>query len=496
MIAHECACLHQKGRKMAESTSVKMRQYILDTNVLINDPHAPFNFDEHDIIICMTVLEELDHIKDSSNPRHSLINRDARLAIQNIKKIINGATSKDVSNGVLIGEGKGKLRVVNDFDAINVTSLPSSVPDNRIIAAALKLQQTQSNNVTTILVTKDINLQLKSMAAGLENVQDYRNDQQISDMDYLTTGYLEVDTDFPMLIGSLEVKRVKDRNYTIIPKDDFINKYNDCFYNELYTNQFLFNGEDVWRVVDINDEHLKLECKKVSAMMNREAFGIKPRNLRQALALESLLDPDITAVQLTGGAGSGKTLLALAAALSQTIDTRLYSKIIVTRTTPPVSEEIGFLPGTESEKMAPWLAAFSDSLEVLLRPDTKGHTADKLNDDEAFEQTVSLVTSQANLQYKSMAFVRGRSFNNSFVILDESQNTTAHQMKTMLTRVGVGSKIVLLGNLSQVDARAVTALSSGLTHAVEKLKPFSVSSCIMLQGGERSELASIAEEEM
>jgi PhoH-like ATPase len=474
----------------------RLRQYVLDTNVLINDPLAVFNFDEHNVVICMTVLEELDHIKDSNSQRHAMASREARLAIQNIKRIINGSSSEDVTTGVSIGEGQGVLIIFNDYVSGAKSGLVESVNDNRIISAAIALQESQGPELSTVLVTKDINVHLKSMAAGLEHVEDYRNDQSISDIDYLSSGYMEVPDDFPNRVAMIDAKHQDKKHIFIIPSDE-LDKYELNFAAQLYPNQYLFNKESVWRVIEIDDEGVVLEHKPVQQMMNKTMFGIRAKSVKQALAIDALMNPEISLVQITGGAGSGKTLLALASALEQTIESRIYNKIIVTRNTPPMTEDIGALPGTEEEKMAPWLAAFSDSLEVLVMPKSQdGNTPDKFGQDDGFLASVEMIKQKSNMQFKSLNFMRGRSINNAIVVIDESQNLTPHQTKSILTRVGKHSKIIFLGNLNQIDAKYVTALSSGLTHSVEKMKPFSVSASVTLEGGERSELASIAEENL
>lgn len=480
---------------MQKQSLAPRRQFVLDTNVLINDPHAPFNFEEHDVIICMTVLEELDNIKDSHNPRHSLISKDARLAIQNIKRIINGSSSSEVKKGVPIGEGKGVIRVVNDFNAKNVANLPDSVPDNRIIAATLHLQDEQNDDMSTVLVTKDINMQLKASAAGIDFVQDYLNELQISDLDYLSSGYLEVEEGFFDLFENVETHRQDERNFFTVTVEE-LSRAHEGLMDELYPNLYIQENEStLYRVDEIDEDAVTFEFKNIKAMMNRKVFGINPKNVGQAIAVDALMDPAVTCVQLTGGAGSGKTILALASALEQTIESRLYDKIIVTRTTPPIAEEIGFLTGDETQKMKPWLEAFSDSLEVLLRPDDQeGNTNDKPGLNEGFQQTVDMVCEKARLEWRSMSFMRGRSLNHTYFLLDEGQNTTPHQMKTILSRIGMSSKIVVLGNVNQVDARAVSPHSNGLVSAVENLKNYNISTCVNLQGSERSELASIVEE--
>jgi PhoH-like ATPase len=477
------------------------RQYVLDTNILISDPSAPYQFDEHDVVITMTVLEELDKLKDSHSSRHSTASKEARVAIQTLKQIINGASPSEIEEGVCIPGSDGRLRVMNDFN-IGATALPNEVPDNRIISAAIALQSREhkkddSLQRDTVLVTKDINLQLKARVAGLLHVEDYLNEHQIDDIAYLASGYLELSNDILDTVADVECQSGGDGEvYYIIKKSEF-----GDYAESLYVNQYLFNeqSENIFCVHEITHDEVRLMHKSRNRIMALDAFGIKPRSILQGLALDALLDPEIDMVQLTGPAGSGKTLLALAAAFEQTRmgSVNRFDKIMVTRTATDMAEDIGFLPGNEEEKMMPWLAAFTDSLEVLFGGDVngEGNTEDKMGFNH-LEQTIRHAMEKANLQFKSVNFMRGRNLVNTIVILDESQNMTPHLTRSMITRVGQGSKMVMLGNLGQIDAKYVTPLTSGLTHAVEKMKPYEGGSTIALPGGERSRLSAFAEENL
>lgn len=482
---------------VSENENILPRQYVLDTNILISDPSAPFKFEEHDVVITMTVLEELDHLKDSGSSRHAMVNKDARVAIQTLKSIIYGKSKEVLREGVPIGEGAGKLIILNDYETVERIKLQDSVPDNRILSAALHLQNEDKDKVT-ILVTKDVNLQIKSMFAGLNRVEDYFNDQQLDDIDYLTSGFFSTDFDWFNENEHINVKSVKGKNYYSFERD-FIP---DDIFKNAHLNQFFINEENdfVFRVTEINNDEIIMLHLNKSQMMNVEVYGIKPKNLMQALAVNLLMDKAIDMVQLTGPAGSGKTILALAAALEQSsagsTKNKLFEKIIVTRNTPDMTEDIGFLPGTEEEKMTPWLAAFTDSLEVLVGCDTKGHTSDKFGQSEGLSTSIYLLQKSSNLQFKSMNFMRGRSIQNALIILDESQNLTPHQMKSLITRVGEGSKLVVLGNLGQIDAKYVTPLTSGLTHAVERMKDYDGTGVVCLPGGVRSKLSAYAEDNL
>ena len=485
---------------LSTNEDLRPRQYVLDTSVLISDPLAIYNFDEHDVVIAMTVLEELDHIKDSKSPNSFMKSKDARTAIQTIKAVIFSATSDELANGVPIGKNTGKLRVINDYEiSQEKMGLKSGVEDNRILSVALSLQQNEKTK-STILVTKDINLQVKALVAKLEKVEDYLNEKQLDDISLLASGFFESQTPFfddNSTENPISIRQDKDKSYYTFMKIDLEEELLDT----LHLNQYWFHDktDGVFKVSKIDEDSVEALYIKKSQIMNLDAMGIKPKNIKQAFAMHALLDPSIDMVQLTGPAGSGKTIVALAAALEQSGagGTKLYDKIILTRNTPEMTDEIGFLPGSEEEKMAPWLAAFTDTLEAIVgTTDTEGNTQDKLSGAEAQKTTIHYLQKSANIQYKSTTFMRGRSIQNGLFILDESQNLTRHQMRSLITRMGKGSKLIVLGNLGQIDAKYVTALTSGLTHSVEKMKNYSGGAVMNLPGGERSALSAFAEEHL
>lgn len=452
--------------------------YILDTNILLHEPFAFLSFKEHDVVIPMTVLEELDSIKD----RHKDVSRDARVAIRALEDTLANATPEEVLAGVKLPQNddlhpSGRLSIFNDYTLKQAEgTLSFNENDNRIITTALHLQAL-SKEKKVVLVTKDINMRLKAKGAGLAHVEDYRTDQLIDDIQFLTKGYHKFDGDFWQKIKDCESES-EGRNTT-----HFVER---TVLPSVYINEYLIDDSESFagKVTGYDDDKLAILDLGYERLMSKNAWGIHPKNIYQGMALDALLDPDMDLVILTGPAGCGKTLLALASALEQVIERGLYEKVIVTRSTPEIAESIGFLPGTEEEKMAPWLAAITDSLEVLHKQD------------ENMNGSLNYIMDKANIQFKSVNFMRGRSIQNSLVLLDECQNLTASQLKTIITRCGEGTKLVCSGNLAQIDSNYLTAVTSGLTYIVERFKDFSGSATVNLNGVVRSRLASFAEENL
>ncbi|MGJ8692489.1 MAG: PhoH family protein [Thalassotalea sp.] len=462
---------------MTEKTII----YVLDTNILLHEPFAFLSFKEHDVVVPMTVLEELDSIKD----RQKDVSRDARVAIRALEDILANATPEQVLAGVPLSARSGTseqgpsgcLSIINDFSlAPSAATLSFNENDNRIINAAIYIQN-HNRSQKVVLVTKDINMRLKAKGAGMSHVEDYRTDQLIDDVQFLTKGYHKFEGDFWQQVKNCESES-EGRTTTHYVKKDIL--------PATYVNEYLIDDGEHFaaKVVGWDEEKVALEDLSRERLMSKNAWGISPKNIYQGMAMDALLDPNIDLVILTGPAGCGKTLLALASALEQVIERGLYDKIIVTRSTPEIAESIGFLPGTEEEKMAPWLAAITDSLEVLHKQD------------ENMNGSLNYIMEKANIQFKSVNFMRGRSIQNAFVLLDECQNLTASQLKTIITRCGEGTKLVCSGNLAQIDSNYLTAVTSGLTYIVERFKDFPGSSTINLNGVVRSRLASFAEENL
>lgn len=456
--------------------------FVLDTNVLLHEPLAIYSFKEHDVVVPMTVLEELDQIKD----RKRDVSRDARVAIRALEDILGGKTTPEqIIKGVPLPsreghtDATGTLAIFPDHQIeFTIGSLPGDNNDNRIINTALHLQN-QYEPRTVVLVTKDINMRLKAKGAGILLVEDYRTDQLIDDIRFLSKGFHQFEGNFWEHLHKVATERHGRHTVHDVPLKDL---GDDLFY----INQYLLDEESEFcgRVVGRSETSLNVLDLGRERLMNMEAWGVRPKNIYQGMALQALMDPDIDLVILTGPAGCGKTLLAMAAALELVVERNLYDKVIVTRNTPEIAESIGFLPGTEEEKMAPWLAAITDTLEVLHKHDVNP------------SGSLNYIMEKANIQFKSINFMRGRSIQNSVVLLDECQNLTASQLKTMITRMGEGTKLICCGNLAQIDSNYLTAVTSGLTYMVERFKNFEGSANIYLNGVVRSRLAEFAEEHL
>ncbi|MCL1075805.1 PhoH family protein [Shewanella dokdonensis] len=456
--------------------------FVLDTNVLLHEPLAIYSFKEHDVIVPMTVLEELDQIKD----RKRDVSRDARVAIRALEDTLGGdITPEQIISGVPLpareghGDATGTLAIFPDHQIeFTIGALPGDNNDNRIINTALYLQKLHHPR-PVVLVTKDINMRLKAKGAGMLMVEDYRTDQLIDDIRFLSKGFHEFDGNFWEHLDRVATERHGRQTVHDVPLKDL---GDDIFY----MNQYLLDQDSNFcgRVVGRTESSLSVLDLGRERLLSMEAWGVRPKNIYQGMALQALLDPSIDLVILTGPAGCGKTLLAMAAALELVVERNQYDKVIVTRNTPEIAESIGFLPGTEEEKMAPWLAAITDTLEVLHKHDV--NPAGSLN----------YIMDKANIQFKSINFMRGRSIQNSVVLLDECQNLTASQIKTMITRMGEGTKLICCGNLAQIDSNYLTAVTSGLTYIVERFKQFEGSANIYLNGVVRSRLAEFAEEQL
>jgi PhoH-like ATPase len=452
--------------------------YVLDTNVLIHDPNALLNFEEHDVIIPMTVLEELDSLKSGKQA----VAADCRQAIRNIDKLLGDASPKVIEKGVPIVRGQkaeplGTLSILMSTGDSGNHSLPEHLNDNKIINTLAALQNRHKSR-DIILVSKDINMRLKARACGIDS-EDYHNDQLVSDIKQLTRGYFEVPGSFWDQVTEVDTEQVGADTLHRLPHGLVVG---DILGEEVYPNQYILDEHGfVGRILSVEGGVVTLRHHKAETLMEQQAWGLRPMNIQQAVALQLLLDPDIHLVTLTGAAGSGKTILALAAAIEMTVEQKRFNKIIATRSTPPLAEEHGFLPGTEEEKMDPWLGAINDNIEAL-----------HLNDENP-SGSILYVKERANIQFKALNYIRGRSFQKSLILIDESQNLTPHQMKAIITRAGEGSKVVCLGNLAQIDTPYLSPTSSGLTYMTERFKGFVYGGSVKLNGVPRSLLAEYAE---
>ncbi|GHD60108.1 PhoH family protein [Jeongeupia chitinilytica] len=465
------------ARKPRRKDDTKL--FVLDTNVLMHDPTSLFRFQEHDLFLPMMTLEELDNNKKGM----SEVARNARQASRFMEELVAGREHSLHEGVPLDGPSKGQAsgRLFLQTEAIT-SVLPSQLPmgkaDNQILGVVHHLQQMQPKR-QVILVSKDINMRIKARTMGLA-AEDYFNDKVLEDTDLLYTGMREIDQTFWEKNGKdLQSWQEGGRSYWRIKGPDVI---------DLYPNQLLYQqGETpfIARVAEIDGKSALIVSLKDYSHQKNAIWGILARNREQNFALNLLMDPEIDFISLLGQAGTGKTLLTLAASLAQTLETKIYSEIIMTRVTVPVGEDIGFLPGTEEEKMQPWMGALEDNLDVLNQTDAEAG-------DWGRAATRDLIRSR--IKVKSLNFMRGRTFLNKFLIIDEAQNLTPKQMKTLITRAGPGTKVVCLGNISQIDTPYLTEGSSGLTYVVDRFKGWGHSGHITLQRGERSRLADYAAE--
>jgi PhoH-like ATPase len=458
------------------------RVYVLDTNVLMHDPTALFKFEEHDVYLPMQVIEELDNGKKGT----SEASRNARQVSRFLNELVESHGTKPISEGITLARPQGlqlrgaqsigRLRFqTRDFDSGK--RFGAVIPDNHILGAILALKEAEPG-VPVVFVSKDINLRIKASIAGIDS-EDYENDRALDDFSLLYTGATALPEDFWQRYGKdLRSWTEKGRTFYEIRSGE-----ND----EWYPNQFLYlpgDEEAEMKVAHVEGERVILQIVDDYRHNQHAVWGITARNREQNFALNALMDPEIDFVTLLGTAGTGKTLLALAAGLAQTMDQQRYREIIMTRATVSVGEDIGFLPGTEEEKMTPWMGALTDNLEVLTHNPEGGSWGRAATND--------LLASR--IKIRSLNFMRGRTFLSRWLILDEAQNLTPKQMKTLITRAGPGTKIVCLGNVEQIDTPYLTETTSGLTYAVDRFKGWAHSAHVTLRRGERSRLADYASE--
>jgi len=475
---------------------MKKKIFVLDTNVLMHDPSCLFRFEEHDLFIPMVVLEELDAAKKGT----SEVSRNARQVSRFLDEMMRGKDHAQIEKGLalptpqnkgnsiaaLTSNGNGThIPVVSGRlffqtrppDASLPEILPGNKPDNSILLTALGLH-TQHPARQITLVSKDINLRIKAAIVGV-HTEDYSNDQVLDDLDLLYTGYSELPADFWQTHGEKMESWQDDRGRACY-------RVRGPNVKDWHVNQFLYLPDEVERGLELSvqgaGDPASLRVIRDYRAGKTPVWGIHAKNREQNFALNLLLDPEVDFVTLLGAAGTGKTLLTLAAGLAQTLDEPRYREIIMTRVTVPLGEDIGFLPGTEEEKMTPWMGALMDNLEVLTQTSNAGD----------WERAATNDLLSKRIKIRSLNFMRGRTFLNRFIIIDEAQNLTAKQMKTLITRCGPGSKMVCLGNLAQIDTPYLSETTSGLTYVVDRFRGWPHGGHVTLARGERSRLAAFA----
>ena len=471
--------IQRKPASVVSRFPAATKLFVLDTNVLMHDPTSLFRFEEHDLYVPMATLEELD----SNKKGVSEVARNARQASRYLEELISRADS-DIAAGIALethGDKTATGRLFLQTEAINgdlPARLASGKADNQIIGVVKHLQDVHPKR-DVILVSKDINMRIKARALGMP-AEDYFNDKALEDTDLLYSGTRALPLDFWDKHGrDMESWQQSGSTYY---------RLRGPLCSSFLVNQFVYQEDEkpfYAQVKEVSGKTAILQTLRDYAHQRHNVWGITARNREQNFALNILMNPDIDFVTLLGQAGTGKTLLTLAAGLTQTLENKLYSEIIMTRVTVPVGEDIGFLPGTEEEKMNPWMGALEDNLDVLNK-----------TDDEAGEwgraATRDLIRSR--IKVKSLNFMRGRTFINKYLIIDEAQNLTPKQMKTLITRAGPGTKVVCLGNIAQIDTPYLTEGSSGITYVVDRMKGWTHSGHVTLARGERSRLADYAAE--
>ncbi|MBU8877673.1 PhoH family protein [Bacillus sp. FJAT-29790] len=436
------------------------RIYVLDTNVLLQDPNSIFSFEENEVVIPAVVLEEVDSKKRYMDE----IGRNAR----QVSRLIDSLRETGKLHEKIPLENGGSLRIELNHRSFQQLQdiFVEKTNDNRILAVAKNLsleEDTKENGRTVILVSKDALVRVKADAIGLLS-EDFLSDRVIEN-DHLYTGFLEV------FIGLDLLNRFYEKGE--LPLKDVANHH-------FYPNQFLVMKDALGSsssAIGVVEKTGK-KVKKLT-FAYEHIWGIKPRNVQQTIALELLLRKDLPLVTLTGKAGTGKTLIALASGLMQTEDFGYYKKLLVARPIVPVGKDLGFLPGEKEEKLRPWMQPIFDNLEYLFNAKKPG-------------ELDAILAGMGSIEVEALTYIRGRSIPDQFIIIDEAQNLTKHEVKTILTRVGEGSKIVLMGDPDQIDHPYLDAYNNGLTYVVERFKDQTISGHVKLVKGERSGLAQLA----
>jgi len=502
---------HDPAPKPAPKSSARKpglrKLFVLDTNVLLHDPSCLFRFEEHDVYLPMMTLEELDCHKQGTSETA----RNARQVSRWLDALVAQADAhtdadqpaESLAAGVALNalghkDARGRLRFQTAAGdaALAQLVLAELAPaagradnhaDNQILAVvrALSAQhRAQQPAQHVVLVSKDINMRLKARTLGLAT-EDYFNDRVIDDGELLYSGVARLPENFWLRHGK-DMQSWQQDGATYY-------RVTGPLCAQFLVNQFVYLDGIPPLAAQVREVSGGGKAGKTAVLATlrdhgkHRVWGITARNREQNFALNLLMNPDCDFVTLLGQAGTGKTLLALAAGLAQVLETRRYHDIIMTRATVSVGEDIGFLPGSEEEKMLPWMGALEDNLEVL-------NARDGAAADGGINTSAALELIRSRIKIKAMNFMRGRTFLNKFLIIDEAQNLTPKQMKTLITRAGPGTKVVCLGNIAQIDTPWLTEGSSGLTYVVDRFKGWPHAGHVTLQRGERSRLADYAAE--
>jgi PhoH-like ATPase len=461
--------------------------FVLDTNVLLHDPSSLFRFEEHDVFLPMMTLEELDHQKKGM----SEVARNARQVSRSLDTLVG--EHRDLELGLSL-DGLGHKDAIGRLffqTTAMASTLPPDLPmgkaDNQILSVVRALHDKFTDR-EVVLVSKDINMRLKARTLSLA-AEDYFNDQVLEDSDLLYSGTLALPENFWNKHGK-GVESWQQGGTTFY-------RISGPLCHQFMVNQFVyFEGPMPLyaQVREVNGKTAVLATLRDFTHGKNNVWGVTARNREQNFAMNLLMNPDCDFVSLLGQAGTGKTLMALAAGLAQVLETKRYTEIIMTRVTVPVGEDIGFLPGTEEEKMQPWMGALEDNLEVLTMGETDGGTSIASGQTHDWGRSGTMDLIRSRIKVKSLNFMRGRTFLNKYLIIDEAQNLTPKQMKTLVTRAGPGTKVICLGNIAQIDTPYLTEGSSGLTFVVDRFKGWPHAGHVTLQRGERSRLADYAGE--
>ncbi|MFY7697577.1 MAG: PhoH family protein [Legionella sp.] len=465
-----------------DNTNKTHKLFVLDTNILMHDPNAIYRFEEHDIYLPMVVLEELDNHKTGI----SEVARNVRQTNRMLVELMSNASHALIVAGIPLSnysnnrhKSSGRLFFQTDeFESVRPPALPGHKVDNTILSTALGLTR-KCKDQQVIIISKDINLRIKAGILGIA-AQDYFNDQVLDDVKLLHTGCHNLDNSF-WDAHSKDMEAWQDKGSTFY-------RIRGPLTNDWNLNDFISTDDNSFQALVRHREtdEAVVQIVRDYTHAKHAVWGVTARNREQNFALNLLMDPEIDFVTLQGSAGTGKTLLTIAAGLTQVLEQKRYSEIIMTRVTIPVGEDIGFLPGTEEEKMTPWMGALMDNLEVLHGSQEGG----------SFGRAATQDLLQSKIKIRSLNFMRGRTFLNRFIIIDEAQNLTSKQIKTLVTRAGPGTKIVCLGDIKQIDTPYLTETTSGLTFAVDRFKHWEHSGHVTLTRGERSRLAYYAAEHL